>query len=257
VNIVVFIKQTFDTEAKIVLDGNGKIDANGVNLIINPYDEFAIEEGIRLKEKFGGEVTVVSMGGARAQEAVRTALAMGIDKGVLVSDPALEDADEYAKAQILTKAIAQIPYDIILVGRIAIDDGASQIAVRLAEALSIPSISSVLKLEVAGTQATATREIDGGTELIEVSLPAVITAQKGLNEPRYPSVAGIMKAKKKPLKTLTLADLGLSAGDLSPKMNVNEFSLPTPRQGGRKIAGDAAQAANELAKLLREEAKVL
>ena len=256
-NIVVFIKQTFDTEAKIVLDGNGKIDANGVNLIINPYDEFAIEEGIRLKEKFGGEVTVVSMGGARAQEAVRTALAMGIDKGVLVSDPALEDADEYAKAQILTKAIAQIPYDIILVGRIAIDDGASQIAVRLAEALSIPSISSVLKLEVAGTQATATREIDGGTELIEVSLPAVITAQKGLNEPRYPSVAGIMKAKKKPLKTLTLADLGLSAGDLSPKMNVNEFSLPTPRQGGRKIAGDAAQAANELAKLLREEAKVL
>lgn len=256
-NIVVFIKQTFDTEAKIVLDGNGKIDANGVNLIINPYDEFAIEEGIRLKEKFGGEVTVVSMGGARAQEAVRTALAMGIDKGVLVSDPALDNTDECGRAQILAKAVAQIPHDIILVGRIAIDDGASQIAVRLAEALNIPSVSSVLKLEIDGTQATATREIDGGTELIDVSLPAVITAQKGLNEPRYPSVAGIMKAKKKPLATLTLADLGLSAGDLSPKMNVNEFSLPTPRQGGRKIAGDAAQAANELAKLLREEAKVL
>lgn len=256
-NIVVFIKQTFDTEAKIVLDGNGKIDANGVNLIINPYDEFAIEEGIRLKEKFGGEVTVVSMGGARAQEAVRTALAMGIDKGVLISDPALDNTDEYTRAEILAKAVAEIPYDIILAGRIAIDDGASQIAVRLAEALKIPSVSSVLKLEIAGTQATATREIDGGTELIDVSLPAVITAQKGLNDPRYPSVAGIMKAKKKPLKTMTLADLGISAGDISLKMNIDSYSLPTARQGGRKIPGDAAQAANELARLLREEAKVL
>lgn len=256
-NILVIIKQTFDTEAKIVLDGTGKIDANGVNLIINPYDEFAIEEGIRLKEKFGGEVTVVTMGGARAQEAIRTALAMGIDKGVLVSDPELDNTDEYSRANILAKAIAEIPYDIILVGRIAIDDGASQLAVRLAEALKIPSISSVLKLEIDGTQVNATREIDGGTESIEVSLPTVITAQKGLNEPRYPSVAGIMKAKKKPLKTMTLADLGFNAGDLSLKMNIDKYSLPTARQAGRKIEGDAAQAANELARLLREEAKVL
>lgn len=256
-NIVVYIKQTFDTEAKIVLDGNGKIDANGVNLIINPYDEFAIEEGIRLKEKFGGEVTVIAMGGSRAQEAIRTALAMGIDKGILISDPALDDTDECGRAAILAKAVAQVPYDIILVGRIAIDDGASQIAIRLAEALKVPSVSSVLKLEVAGNQATVTREIDGGTELIDVTLPAVITAQKGLNDPRYPSVAGIMKAKKKPLKTMTLADLGLSAGDLCLKMNIDKYSLPNARQGGRKIDGDAAQAASELARLLREEAKVL
>ncbi|AFQ44405.1 electron transfer flavoprotein subunit beta/FixA family protein [Desulfosporosinus meridiei] len=254
-NIVVFIKQTFDTEAKIVLDASGKIDANGVNLIINPYDEYAIEEGIRLKEKHGGEVTVVSMGGSRAQEAVRTALAMGADKGVLVSDPGLENTDEFGRAQILAKVVADIPHDVILAGRIAIDDGASQIAVRLAEALSIPSVSSVIKLEVAGTQATATREIDGGTELIEVSFPAVFTAQKGLNDPRYPSVAGIMKAKKKPLKSLTLADLGFGAGDL--KMVINQYSLPTPRKAGRKIDGEPAQAASELAKLLREEAKVL
>lgn len=256
-NIVVYIKQTFDTEAKIVLDGNGKIDPNGVNLIINPYDEFAVEEGIRLKEKLGGEVTVVTMGGARAQEAVRTALAMGADKGVVVSDPALESTDEWANAEILVKAISDIPYDIILAGRIAIDDGASQIAVRLAEGLNIPSVSSVLKLDVDGTQVVATREIDGGTELIEVALPAVVTAQKGLNEPRYPSVAGIMKAKKKPLKNLTLADLGLAAGDLAPKMNVVKYDLPTPRQAGRKLPGDVAQAASELARLLREEAKVL
>lgn len=256
-NIIVFIKQTFDTEAKIVLDSSGKIDATGVNLIINPYDEFAIEEGIRLKEKFGGEVTVVSMGGANAQTAIRTALAMGVDKGALVTDPALENSDEWTNAEVLAKAVSQIPYDIILAGRIAIDDGASQIAVRLAEILNIPSISSVLKLDITETQATATREIDGGTEVIEVSLPVVITAQKGLNDPRYPSVAGIMKAKKKPLKTLSLADLGLSAADITPKMNVDKFSLPTARQAGRKIQGEAAQAAQELARLLREEAKVL
>ena len=256
-NIIVYIKQTFDTEAKIVLDGSGKIDANGVNLIINPYDEFAIEEGIKLKEKLGGEVTVVSIGGARAQEAIRTALAMGIDKGVLVTDPALENADEWANAEVLAKAISTMPYDIIIGGRIAIDDGASQIGVRLAEKLNIPSISSILKLDVAGTHATATREIDGGTEIIEADLPLVLTAQKGLNDPRYPSVAGIMKAKKKPLQTLTLADLGLSAGDLAQKMSVQKFSLPEARQAGRKIPGEAAQAAKELARLLREEAKIL
>lgn len=256
-NIIVYIKQTFDTEAKIVLDANGKIDANGVNLIINPYDEFAIEEGIRLKEKLGGEVTVISMGGANAQTAIRTALAMGADKAVLVSDPALDNSDEWHNAEVLAKAVAQIPYDIIIAGRIAIDDGASQIAVRLAEILNVPSISSVLKLDVTGTQVTATREIDGGTEVIETSLPVVITAQKGLNDPRYPSVAGIMKAKKKPLQTLTLADLGMSAGDIAPKMNVDKYDLPTARQGGRKIPGEAAQAVQELARLLREEAKIL
>lgn len=256
-NIVVCIKQTFDTEAKIVLDGSGKIDANGVNLIINPYDEYAIEEGIRLKEKLGGEVTVISMGGTRVQEAIRTALAMGADKAVLVSDPALENSDEWTSAEVLAKAVSQIPYDIILAGRISIDDGASQIAVRLAESLKVPSISSVLKLDITGTQATATREIDGGTEVIEVSLPVVITAQKGLNDPRYPSVLGIMKAKKKPLKVMTLADLGFSAEDMAPKMNVDKFSLPTARQAGRRIPGEAAQAAHELARLLHEEAKVL
>lgn len=256
-NIVVCIKQTFDTEAKIVLNGQGKIDPNGVNLIINPYDEFAIEEGIRLKEKLGGEVTVVTLGGDRAQEALRTALAMGADKAVLICDPALEEVDEWAAAEILALVVKSIPFDILLAGRIAIDDGSAQVAIRLGENLGVPSVSSVLKLEVNGTQALAVREIDGGTETIEVTLPAVITAQKGLNEPRYPSVAGIMKAKKKPLSTLRLSDLGVSASDLAPRMKAGKFTLPVPRQGGMKIAGEAAQAAHQLARLLREEAKVL
>jgi electron transfer flavoprotein beta subunit len=256
-NIVVCIKQTFDTEAKIVLNSSGKIDSNGVNLIINPYDEFAIEEGIRLKEKFGGEVTVLSLGGDRAQEALRTALAMGADQAILVSDPSLLEMDEWSAAEVLSQALKNIPYDILLAGRIAIDDGSAQVAVRLAEKLGIPSVSSVLKLELTGNQAVATREIDGGTETLEISLPVVITAQKGLNEPRYPSVAGIMKAKKKPLSILKLSDLGLASSDLVPRMQTETYTLPTPRQGGRKIPGEAAQAAQELARLLREEAKVI
>ncbi|MGI6120383.1 MAG: electron transfer flavoprotein subunit beta/FixA family protein [Desulfosporosinus sp.] len=254
-NILVYIKQTFDTEAKIVLDGSGKIDSKGVNLIVNPFDEYAIEEGIRLKEKFGGEVTAITLGGADAQAALRTALAMGADKAVLVSDPSLENADEWTRAEALAKAVAKIPYDIILTGRIEIDDGSAQIGVRLAESLNIPSVSSILKLDIDGTQATITREIDGGTEVVEVSLPIVVTCQKGLNEPRYPSVAGIMKAKKKPLTTMAFADIGFTAGD--KKMNIDKYSLPSARQAGKIIPGEPADAAKELARLLREEAKVL
>lgn len=256
-NIVVCLKQTFDTEAKIVIDGSGKIDSNGVNLVINPYDEFAIEEALKLKEKFGGEVTAVTMGGEKVQESLRTALAMGCDKAVQVTDPAIDSPDEWMSAEILAKAVAQMPYDIILTGRIAVDDGSSQVAVRLADALDIPSVSSILKLEIEGDKATVTREIDGGTEVLEVSLPAVLTAQKGLNEPRYPSMMGIMKAKKKEIKMLTLADLGITIDDIPRKMVVTKFSLPTPRTGGLKVAGEAPEAAKELARLLHEVAKVI
>ncbi|NMA69251.1 MAG: electron transfer flavoprotein subunit beta/FixA family protein [Desulfitobacterium sp.] len=256
-NIVVCIKQTFDTEAKIALDSQGKIDSQGVNLIINPYDEFAIEEGIRLKEQLGGEVTVVSLGGERAQEAIRTALAMGADKGILVSDPSLEEVDEWVAAEVLAKAVEGISYDLLLAGRIAIDDGSAQVAVRLAEKLGVPSVSSVLKIEADGEKITAVREIDGGTETLEIPLPAMVTAQKGLNEPRYPSVAGIMKAKRKPLNVVSLADLGLNAGDLSPKMVVDSTALPEARKGGRKLEGEPDQVAKELVQLLRDEAKVI
>ena len=256
-NIVVCMKQTFDTEAKIVLDGSGKIDDNGVKLVINPYDEFAIEEALKLKEKFGGEVTLVSVGGERTQEALRTGFAMGADKGVLVMDPALENPDEWAAAEVLAKAVSQIPYDIILSGRIAVDDGSSQVAVRTADALGIPSVSSILELTVEGDKAVVKREIDGGTETIEVSLPAFLTAQKGLNIPRLPSMAGIMKAKSKELKKLTLADIGADAAGLPRKMSALKFSLPSPRKGGKVISGEAADSAKELARLLREEAKVI
>jgi electron transfer flavoprotein beta subunit len=256
-NILVCIKQTFDTEAKIALNEQGQIDPVGVNLIINPYDEYAIEEGLRLKEKFGGEVTVVTMGSTRGQEALRTALAMGADKAILISDPLLQNADEWVAAEVLAKTINGLRYDLILAGRMGIDTGSSQVAVRVAEILKIPSITSVVKLEITENRATLKREIDGGSEWLEVSLPVLITAQKGLNEPRYPSVAGIMKAKKKPLQIFKLAELGFENEGLRPRMQVKNYMLPAKREAGRKLTGDATGSVRELVRLLREEAKVL
>jgi electron transfer flavoprotein beta subunit len=257
-NIIVTIKQTFDTEAKIALDSAGAIDGAGVNLVINPYDEFAIEEALKIKEQLGGEITVVCVGGEKSQEAIRTALAMGCDKAVRVDASALEDADEYVLADVLAKAVSELPHDIILSGRIAVDDGSAQVAVRLAEALGIPSVSSILKLDIDGdtATATATREIDGGTAVIEVKLPALFTAQKGLNEPRYPSMMGIMKAKKKEIEAKDLAGLGFDAPPPSG-MSAPKFSLPAARAAGKIVPGEAPEAAKELARLLHEEAKAI
>lgn len=255
-NIVVCLKQTFDTEAKISLNSKGKINDVGVTLAINPYDEFAVEEALKLKEKFGGEVTIVSVGSEKVQESIRTAMAMGADKGILVSDPALDDADEWMAAEVLAKAIGQIPYDIILGGRIAVDDQSAQVAIRVAEAMNLPSVSSILTMEASEDKAVVTREIDGGTEIIEVPLPAVFTAQKGLNEPRYPNMMGIMKAKKKELKVLSLADLGIS-GNFGRKSTSPVYSLPDARKAGIKIQGEPADSVRELIRLLTEEAKAI
>lgn len=252
-NIVVCLKQTFDTEAKISLGADGKIERKGVSMIMNPYDEFAVEEGLKLKESAGGEVTVISVGGSTAQDALRQALAMGADKAVLV-DAGDAELDEYATATILAKAISGLECDIILGGFRAIDDGSAQVAGRVAEILNVPVVNVVTKLEVADGKATATREIEGGSEVVEVSLPAVVTAQKGLNEPRYPSMKGIMKAKKKPMDKKNLADLGV---EVNAKVKALSYSLPEPRKAGKVIPGEAAEAAAELAKLLREEAKVI
>lgn len=256
-NIVVCMKQTFDTEAKIVLNAEGKVDPNGVTLVINPLDEYAIEEGLRLKEKFGGEVTIVTLGRDEATAAIRTALAMGADKAILINDPALGEVDESIAAEILSQAVKTLPYDILLAGVMDTDNGSAQVAVRLAEKLGVPSISSVTKLEINGDKAEAVRVIDGGTATLEVTLPAIMTVVQGINEVRYPSVAGIMKAKKKPLSTLKLSDLGLNVSDLTPHNKVTKLTLPIPRKGGKKLPGDPAEAAHELARLLREEAKVL
>lgn len=251
--ILVCMKQTFDTEAKIAFDGDGKIDSKGVTMIMNPYDEFAVEEALRIKEAGDGEVTVISAGGSKAQDALRQALAMGADNAVLVETDGTE-MDEYATAVVLAKAIGGLEYDIILGGFRAIDDGSAQVMSRVAEILNVPVVNVITKLELADGKAVATREIEGGSEIVEVTLPAVFTAQKGLNEPRYPSMKGIMKAKKKPLEKKSVSDLGV---DVASKVKAISFSLPEPRKAGKVVPGEAAEAARELARLLREEAKVI
>jgi len=256
VNIVACVKQVPDTEAQIKVkpDGSG-IEEGGIKWVMNPYDEFGVEEALRLKEKTGSEVTVVSIGPARAMETIRTAMAMGADKGIHICDPALDNADSYTVASALAAAIKGIPYDIIFCGQRAIDDDSAQVGSVLAELLGIPQITVVTKFELTDGKVKAIRPIEGAQLLIECPLPALVTAQKGLNEPRYASLPGIMKAKKKPVDVKDAAALGVSA---VTKAKVVRFVPPPARAAGKIICGDdpAAKAA-ELARLLREEAKVI
>ncbi len=255
-NIITCVKQVPDTETQIRVkpDGSG-IDDTGIKWVMNPYDEFGVEEGLRLKEKLGGEMTIVSLGPARALESIRTALAMGADKGIHINDPAFDGADAYATATALAAAIKNIPYDIIFCGQRAIDDDSGQVGAILAELLNIPQVTVVTKIDVDGNSAKIIRPIEGAQLLIETSLPAVVTAQKGLNEPRYASLPGIMKAKKKPVEVRDAASLGVT---VDVKARVVKTLPPPARAPGKIICGDdPAAKAKELARLLREEAKVI
>jgi electron transfer flavoprotein beta subunit len=256
VNIIACVKQVPDTEAqiKVKADGSG-IEDGQIKWVMNPYDEYGVEEALRLKEKNGGEVTIISVGPARAMETIRTALAMGADKGVHISDPVLDNADAYVTASALAAVIKGMPYDIIFCGQRAIDDDAGQVGAMLAELLGIPQLTLVTKLDYAGTSVKVIRPIEGAQLLIETSLPCVVTAQKGLNEPRYASLPGIMKAKKKPVDVKNAAALGIATDQ---KAKVAKTIPPPARPPGKIVCGDEpAQKAVELARLLREEAKAI
>ncbi|CAG7657865.1 electron transfer flavoprotein subunit beta/FixA family protein [Paenibacillus allorhizosphaerae] len=257
-NIYVLLKQTFDTEEKVVL-ADGGIAEDGAKFIINPYDEYAVEEAIRQKEQHGGSVTVVSVGPERCAEALRTALAMGADEAVLISGDGV-GSDGFGYSTVLAAYLQrQSSMDLILGGLFSVDQGAGQTAIRVACLLNLPHVSSITKLDIdcaAGT-AVAIRDAEGDSETLEVTLPAVFTAQQGLNEPRYPSLPGIMKAKKKPFHRLTLADLGLSEAELSAKTARVCISLPSARQAGQRLPGDPQAQAAELVRLLRTQANVL
>lgn len=254
-NILVCIKQTFDTEAKIVME-DGRVKEDGVQFVLNPYDEYAVEEAIKLKETHDGQVTLISVGPARAEEAIRTALAMGADEAIHVEDEAAF-GDEFTASEVLAKVIKDLPYDLILAGNQAVDDGSGQVAVRLAELLGIPHISTVVKVEVQGDEVVAHRDAEGDTEVVAAKLPALLTAQQGLNEPRYPSLLGIRKASKKPIQKKTLAELGLNPAEVAAKSAVSETYLPPAKTAGLILEGDTQTRVQELLKGLRQTSKVL
>ncbi|MCM3654597.1 electron transfer flavoprotein subunit beta/FixA family protein [Metabacillus litoralis] len=255
-NIFVIMKRTFDTEEKITIN-NGQIDEGGAEFIINPYDEYAIEEAIVLRENQGGEITVVTVGDEEAEKELRTALAMGADKAVLIDSEDLDELDQFTVATLLATYLQKQDYDIILGGNVAVDGGSGQVGPSVAQILSIPQVTTITNLEIADGKATIVRDVEGDEETVEVSLPVLVTAQQGLNEPRYPSLPGIMKAKKKPLETLDLDDLDLEEEDVEPKTATIEVFLPPAKQAGKVLEGDAPSQVKELVSLLKSEAKVI
>lgn len=246
----VCIKRVPDSETRVKISADGtKLDEAGVKFVLNPYDEFAVEEALQRKEKAGsGEVAVFCLGPAAAQETIRTALAMGADRGVLLQSDAIP-ADGFVTAQALAAELKGGGWDLILFGKMAIDDYNHQVGPMVAELLGLPCVTAVARLEIDGAKGVAEREIEGGVEVVEFPLPAVLTADKGLNEPRYPALKGIMAAKK---KQLDVKAVSISAG------NIDVVSLtPPPQRKDGKIVGEGAAAVPELVRLLREEAKVL
>ncbi|PQD94696.1 electron transfer flavoprotein subunit beta [Pradoshia eiseniae] len=256
-NIYVLLKRTFDTEEKISLS-NGRIQEDGAEFIINPYDEYAVEEAIQVRDAQGGEVTVVTVGGEDAEKELRTALAMGADKAVLINiEDDVEDGDQYTTAKILSEYLKEQEVDLIIGGNVAIDGGSGQVGPRVAGLLDIPYVTTVTKLEINGENVTVTKDVEGDSEIIETSLPLLITAQQGLNEPRYPSLPGIMKAKKKPLEELELDDLDLEEDDVEAKTKSIEIYLPAQKEAGKVLQGEIPDQVKELVQLLRSEAKVI
>jgi electron transfer flavoprotein beta subunit len=257
--IVVCIKQVPDTETRIkIAPSADRIVDSDVSWIVSPYDEFAVEEALKIREAKGGEVVVVSVGPERTQAALRNTLAMGADSAIHVKDAALDDADPAATAAALAAAIRTLaPFDLVLTGQQGVGGDHSQVPGLLAEALDLPQVTVAVKLEIGDSGAVVEREIEGGREVWETSLPAVISAQKGLNTPRYASLKGIMAAKKKTIQTLDAARLGLDAAGLAPRTRVVSLDLPPGRPPVKLLEGDPTSQAGELIRLLHEEAKVI
>lgn len=292
--IVVLLKQTFDTEEKIIVTPQG-VDESEAKFVINPYDEYALEEAILQRERHGGQVIVVTCGPERAQDALRTALAVGADEAIRLDNSSLPD-DGFAVAAALASVIEPLAPDLLLAGLFAVDSGSGSVALQVAQRLSLPHASSAVKLSIvtgaerdasltedsapsqilAERYALVERDVEGDTETVSIPLPALITAQQGLNEPRYPSLPGIMKAKKKPLRTIAVEELFGSdgAGDnassnayagasasgisgISPRTVRTQLLPPPPRASGQRLGGAPVEQAAALVALLQSEAKLL
>ncbi len=246
--ILICINHVPDTETKVKIGSDGtSMDKAGVNFMLNPYDEFAIEAGLKLKEKFAGETITLTLGGDAHKETLRKTLAMGVDKAILLKDESVRDSFSIARA--LADALISLSPDCVLFGKQSIDYSGEQIPGLVAEFMNYPSVSVIVKLDAQDGKIVCEREIEGGREVVETSFPVVLSTQKGLNEPRYPSLKGIMAAKTKPIEERP-------APAFPPKTEVRGMSKPPAKAAG-KILGTDASAVPELVRLLHEEAKVI
>lgn len=258
-NIIVCVKRVPETsEADIFIDRYGRdIDKSGLTFDLNEWDSYAIEEAISLKEKFGGTVTVISMGGEESNETLRKCLAMGADEAIRVSDPALEGSDGYVTAKVLAEAIKKIPYDLILTGVQTEDDSYGQVGVTLAEILKIPHAALVNRLEIQPKKATVHRELEGGLEeVVEIDLPCVLTIQTGINEPRYVSIMGIRKVAKKEIKVLGIQDLNIKpeeVGISGSNVCLEKIYLPPSGEGALILEGKPDEVALKFIDILKEK----
>ena len=259
-NIVVFVKRVPDTESKIRINHEtGTIIEEGLNFVVNPYDEFAVEEALRLREAGGGKVTVLSVGGEESLVILKKCLAMGADEAFLLKDDTTETYDGLRMAKIIARALEKkfSDYSLLLFGKQSVGADNAQVPSMVAEFLGLPQVNVVTKLEIEGTKGNAHREIEGALEKASFSLPAVISAQKGLNEPRYETLKGIMMAKKKEIPMLTLEDLELKEEDITPLLEVTKMESPPPRQAGKVIEEEPEAAAKKMVEYLHNEAKVI
>lgn len=259
-NTLVFVKRVPDTESKIRIDHEtNTIVEEGLNFVVNPYDEYAVEEALRLREAKGGKVTVLSVGTEESIVILKKCLAMGADDAVLVKDDAPESYDGLRTAKIIVQALKKkfSDYNLLLFGKQSVGTDNAQIPSMVAELLGLPQVNVATKLEIEGNKGVAHREIEGASEKISFSLPAVVSAQKGLNEPRYETLKGIMMAKKKEIPTLSFEDLDLKEDDVSSQLEVTEIDSPPPRKAGTIVEEEPDKAAKKLVEFLHQEAKII
>lgn len=259
-NIYVLVKYVPDTEAIVKVQSDSELEIEN-KYFTSFFDEIAIEEAVKLKERFGGKVTVVTVDN-RKIDALRRGIAMGADDAVQITDPALEGSGPFGIARVLAAFLKNEPYDIILCGRQAMDDDAGVVGPAVAELLNLPHVTSILGLEVAedGKSARVSRQIEGGKEHISCPLPAVLTAQKGLNVPRIPQVMGMMKAMKAQVRKVDLAALGIdptAVGETGRRVKILKYLPPPQRSTAKMMEEDFPENVKHLVKLLSEEAKVL
>lgn len=259
-NIVVLVKQIPDPVALVTIGKDGAGLDIEQKFTMNLFDEFALEEALRIKAKHTGKVKVMSLGSNKAIEALRTGIAMGADEAVLLEDSTFLDGDGYTTAFALSKAIAQEPFDIILCGRQAIDDDRGEVGQMIAQFLGLPHVGGIVKLDITDNRALAEVAVEGGKEVVEVELPALFTAQKGLNEPRVPLIMGVMKAMKAQIPRVKASDLGLTADQVGmegSKVKVIKYSLPKKRPAVQLIPGEPREAAIEAVRILMDVERVI